>query len=167
MKLDKIELNKTESPKFYYGALQHNYKKYMAKDQLFIIENLKMNLLSKSCVTPGIISLLYNLMISASTGKINSKNEPEWIREYTEGTQYEIYKFSAEGELLKSSYPQLAIDIFNKFHSLLIALEINYKGHSLIKLNPQTTETISDLIEKNFNNGRRYRRSCFSGTCRG
>ena len=146
-----LQLNKTESPKFYYGALQHNYKKYMAKDQLFIIENLKMNLLSKSCVTPGIISLLYNLMISASTGKINSKNEPEWIREYTEGTQYEIYKFSAEGELLKSSYPQLAIDIFNKFHSLLIALEINYKGHSLIKLNPQTTETISDLIEKNFN----------------
>ena len=32
---------------------------------------------------------------------------------------------------------------------MLIALEINYKGHSLIKLNPQTTETISDIIEKN------------------
>jgi hypothetical protein len=32
---------------------------------------------------------------------------------------------------------------------LLIALEINYKGHSLIKLNPQTTGNISDIIEKN------------------
>ena len=32
---------------------------------------------------------------------------------------------------------------------MLIALEINYKGHSLIKLNPQTTGTISDIIEKN------------------
>ena len=32
---------------------------------------------------------------------------------------------------------------------MLIALEINYKGYSLIKLNPQTTETISDIIEKN------------------
>ena len=144
-----LQLNKTESPIYYYGALQNNYKKYLAKDQLLIIENLKMNLLSKSCVTPGIISLLYNLIISASTGKMWSKNQPEWIKEYTEGTQYEIYKFSAEGELLHFSYPQLAIEIYNKYHSLLIALEINYKGHSLIKLNPQSTETISDIIEKN------------------
>ena len=111
-----------------------------------------MNLLSKSCVTPGIISLLYNLIISASTDKNSTNNAPEWIREYTEGTEYEIYKFTAEGELLNYSYPQLAVDIYNKFHSLLIALEINYKGNSLIKLNPQSTETISDIIEKNINN---------------
>ena len=147
-----LQLNKTESPTYYYGALQNNYKKYLAKDQLLIIENLKMNLLSKSCVTPGIISLLYNLIISASTDKNSTNNAPEWIREYTEGTEYEIYKFTAEGELLNYSYPQLAVDIYNKFHSLLIALEINYKGNSLIKLNPQSTETISDIIEKNINN---------------
>ena len=147
-----LQLNKTESPTYYYGALQNNYKKYLAKDQLLIIENLKMNLLSKSCVTPGIISLLYNLIISASTDKNSTNNAPEWIKEYTEGTEYEIYKFTAEGELLNYSYPQLAVDIYNKFHSLLIALEINYKGNSLIKLNPQSTETISDIIEKNINN---------------
>ena len=41
--------------------------------------------------------------------------------------------------------------IYNKFHSLLIALEINYNGNSLIKLNPQTTDTISNIIEKNIN----------------
>ena len=144
-----LQLNKTESPQYYYGALQNNYKKYLAKDQLLIIENLKMNLLSKSCITPGIISLLYNLIISASTGKLLGKNDPEWMREYTEGQEYEIYKFSAEGELLNFTFPQLANEIYNKFHSLLIALEINYKGHSLIKLNPQTTETIRDIIEKN------------------
>ena len=40
-----LQLNKTESPTYYYGALQNNYKKYLAKDQLLIIENLKMNLL--------------------------------------------------------------------------------------------------------------------------
>ena len=146
-----LQLNKTESPTYYYGALQNNYKKNLAKDQLLIIENLKMNLLSKSCVTPGIISLLYNLIISASTEKNSTKSEPDWIKEYTEGTEFEIYKFTAEGELLNYSYPQLAIDIYNKFHSLLIALEINYNGNSLIKLNPQTTDTISNIIEKNIN----------------
>ena len=146
-----LQLNKTESPTYYYGALQNNYKKNLAKDQLLIIENLKMNLLSKSCVTPGIISLLYNLIISASTEKNSTKSEPDWIKEYTEGTEFEVYKFTAEGELLNYSYPQLAIDIYNKFHSLLIALEINYNGNSLIKLNPQTTDTISNIIEKNIN----------------
>ena len=80
-----LQLNKTESPTYYYGALQNNYKKNLAKDQLLIIENLKMNLLSKSCVTPGIISLLYNLIISASTEKNSTKSEPDWIKEYTEG----------------------------------------------------------------------------------
>ena len=144
-----LQLNKTESPIYYYGALQNHYKKFLAKDQLLIIENLKMNLLSKSCITPGIISLLYNLIISSSSGKMFGKNMPEWIREYTEGTQYEIYKFPAEGELLNFNFPQLAIEIFNKYHSLLIALEINYKGHSLIKLNPQTEENINEIIEKN------------------
>ena len=29
-----LQLNKTESPIYYYGALQNNYKKYLAKDQL-------------------------------------------------------------------------------------------------------------------------------------
>ena len=58
-----LQLNKTESPIYYYGALQNHYKRFLAKDQLLIIENLKMNLLSKSCITPGIISLLYNLII--------------------------------------------------------------------------------------------------------
>ena len=78
-----------------------------------------MNLLSKSCVTPGIISLLYNLIISASTDKNSTNNAPEWIREYTEGTEYEIYKFTAEGELLNYSYPQLAVDIlyFKKYYA--------------------------------------------------
>ena len=144
-----LQLNKTESPIYYYGALQNHYKRYLAKDQLLIIENLKMNLLSKSCITPGIISLLYNLIISASTGNMFGKNMPEWIKEYIEGNQYEIYKFQAEGELLNINFPQLAIEIFNKYHSLLIALEINYKGHSLIKLNPQTNENICEIIEKN------------------
>ena len=144
-----LQLNKTGSSIFYYGALQNHYKKYLAKDQLLIIEALKMNLLSKSCVTPGIIALLYNLMISAPTRKISSKNEPEWSREYTEGTQYEIYKFTAEDELLNFNFSQLAIDIYNKFHSLLFALEINYKGHSLIKLNPGNKDTIKNIIEKN------------------
>ena len=73
-------LNKSESYQYYYSTLQNNYRKNMPKDQLLVIESLKMNLLSKSCLTPGIISLLSNLIISSSTGIIATKNEPEWLR---------------------------------------------------------------------------------------
>ena len=143
-----LQLNKSESYQYYYSTLQNIYRKNMTKDQLLVIESLKMNLLSKSCLTPGIISLLSNLIISSSTGIIETKNEPEWLREYSEGTQYEIYKFSAERQLLNYTYQQLAIELYNKFHSILIALEINFRGNSLIKLNPQNKETINEIIEK-------------------
>ena len=142
-----LQLNKSESYTYFYSALQNIYKKNMAKDQLLIIETLKMNLLSKSCLTPGIISLLSNLIISSSSEKM-VKNQPEWLREYSEGTEYEIYRFTAEGQLLNFTYPQLAIEIYNKFHSILIALEINFRGNTILKLNPQNTEKISDIIDK-------------------
>ena len=143
-----LQLNKSESSQYYYSTLQTTYRKNMSKDQLLIIETLKMNLLSKSCLTPGIISLLSNLIISSSTGKIVSKNEPEWLREYSEGTQYEIYKFSSEGQLLNFTYQQLALEIYNKFHSILIALEINFRGNILVKLNPQSNDSIYNIIDK-------------------
>ena len=143
-----LQLNKSESYQYYYSTLQKVYRKNMTKDQLLVIETLKMNLLSKSCITPGIISLLSNLIISSSTGIMKSKNEPEWLREYSEGTQYEIYKFSAEGQLLNFNYQHLTIELYNKFHSILIALEISFRGNCLIKLNPQNTETINEIIDK-------------------
>ena len=55
-----LQLNKSESYQYYYNTLQNIYRKNMVKDQLLVIESLKMNLLSKSCLTPGIISLLSN-----------------------------------------------------------------------------------------------------------
>ena len=143
-----LQLNKSESYQYYYSTLQKIYRKNMSKDQLLVIETLKMNLLSKSCITPGIISLLSNLIISSSTGIMISKNESEWLREYSEGTQYEIYKFTAAGQLLNFNYQQLTIELYNKYHSILFALEISFRGNCLIKLNPQNTETINDIIEK-------------------
>ena len=143
-----LQLNKSESSQYYYSTLQSTYRKNMSKDQLLIIETLKMNLLSKSCLAPGVISLLSNLIISSPTGKILSKNEKEWLREYSEGTQYEIYKFGAEGHILKFTFQQLALEIYNKYHSILIALEINFRGKTLIKLNPQSNSTIYEIVDK-------------------
>ena len=142
-----LQLNKPESTNYYYSTLHYSYRKNMLPDNLLVIESLKMNMLSKSCLTPGIISLISNLVISSAEETNTFKNEPEWKKEYMEGQQYEIYKYSGiEGELLFFSFQKLTQEIYNKFHCILIALEVNYHSNSLVKLNPQSKENLIDII---------------------
>ena len=118
----------------------------MDQDQILVIEALKMNLLSKSCLTPGIIALLSNLVMSSGSEK--NGNDPEWLKEYAEGRQYEIYRVPIQDDLLKLNFRELCADIYNKFQGIAIALEINYNGKNIIKLNPQETESIIDILDK-------------------
>lgn len=53
----------------------------ISNDQLIIIEEFKMNLLAKSCFSPGIISLLSNLTQSAGDFDYGDFDE-EWLKEY-------------------------------------------------------------------------------------
>ena len=143
-----LQINKPESCNFYYSTLQKNYQRNMISDKILVIESLKINLLSKSCITPGIISLISNLVISSSVReKYISEKEPTWLKEYKEGQQYEIYKYkNIHGDLLFYNYQKLTQEIYNQFHSILIALEINYKGGTLVKLNPQSKEKLIDIL---------------------
>ena len=142
-----LQLNRPESCNYYNSTLQYNYRKNMLPDKLLIIDSLKMNLLSKSCITPGIISLISNLVISSQVDYLKFKKELEWQKEYKEGQKYEIYKYNfIEGELLFFNFQRLTQEIYNKFHCILIALEINYHGGTLVKLNPQSKENIIDII---------------------
>ena len=69
------------------------------------------------------------------------------MKEYVEGQQYEIYKYNnIKGELLFLSFQGIAQELYMKFHAILIALEIIYKGGILVKLNPQSKENIIDII---------------------
>ena len=47
--------------------------------------------LAKSCFCPGIISLLGNL-ISSATEQEEDEDEEEWMKEYTKGMGHEIYR---------------------------------------------------------------------------
>ena len=81
-----MQLIKPESKLHYYSSL--NMK---SNDQLIVIEEFKMNLLAKSCFSPGIISMISNLITSAGDQE-REKFEDEWIREYTTGMGHEIYR---------------------------------------------------------------------------
>ena len=69
------------------------------KDQMVCINKLKLGLLSKSCLCPGIIPLLTNLIVTNNIEEGNDKfknifEENSWMPDYTEGKDYEIYKIS-------------------------------------------------------------------------
>ena len=62
-----IQLIKPESKLLYYKSLNLS----PLQDQLIIVEEIKMNLLAKSCFAPGLISMVSNLI--ASAGDIESE----------------------------------------------------------------------------------------------
>lgn len=56
-----MQLIKPESKILYYKSLNLP----SINDQLIIVEEIKMNLLAKSCFAPGLISMITNLISSA------------------------------------------------------------------------------------------------------
>ena len=81
-----MQLIKPESKILYYKSLNLE----ATNDQLIIVEEIKMNLLAKSCFAPGLISLISNLF--ASAGENQETGGSEWMREYTTGMGHEIYR---------------------------------------------------------------------------
>jgi hypothetical protein len=53
-------------------------------DQIIVIEEIKMNLLSKSCFSPGVIALIGNLITTCGEQETDGYEE-EWMSEYVRG----------------------------------------------------------------------------------
>jgi acetyl-CoA C-acetyltransferase/potassium large conductance calcium-activated channel subfamily M alpha protein 1 len=81
-----LQLIKPESKYLYYKSLNMS----AANDKLIIVEEIKMNLLAKSCFAPGLIACMSNLAASASTDDLEL--EEEWLNEYANGMGHEIYR---------------------------------------------------------------------------
>ena len=81
-----MQLIKPESKKHFYSSL-----KQRTEDQLIVVEEIKMNLLAKSCFCPGIITLLGNLIQSAGDQDLDRIRQ-DWKKEYLNGLGHEIYR---------------------------------------------------------------------------
>jgi len=58
---------------------------------LIVVEEIKMNLLAKSCFAPGLIAMISNLIASAKGIDVD-QNTNDWFCEYAEGMGHEIYR---------------------------------------------------------------------------
>ncbi len=142
-----MQLIKSENKYHYFNALQRIYSKKMQPDQLITIEEIKMNLLAKSCLTPGVLALISNLVISSSPLPLG--HDKDWLKEYSEGKNHEIYRICLPIDLYKDkTFLEIVKDIYNEKENqvIIFALEIEIDNLSLLRLNPGNI-SISSVFE--------------------
>lgn len=144
-----LQLIKPESKTLYFKSLNLP----PINDQLIIVEEIKMNLLAKSCFAPGLISCISNLFASAGGINIDSFYE-EWLKEYARGMGHEIYRVQiSENDFTSSdlTFKKISEICFAEFCAVIFALEIEVKNttKSIIRLNPSNFE-FKDWINYNY-----------------
>ena len=119
-----IQLLRPESEHSF--ALSVSNKK--ANDQIVCIDELKISLLAKSCMCRGIISLISNLVITNNFDEEMEKQfgKLQWIEEYKNGKDYEIYKIPLEHSR-GYKFVQVADKIYNEKNTILFGLNIEDK----------------------------------------
>ena len=105
----------------------------LGDDQAIVVEEIKMNLLSKSCIIPGIIPMITNLVNSSGSGE---KTEFAWLNEYLDGTGNEIYRAKLNEKFKNNTFCQISKKIYEEYDAIAFALEIDINGKTIISLNP-------------------------------
>lgn len=119
-----MQLIRPESKDLYFKSLNLS----PMQDQLIIVEEIKMNLLAKSCFAPGLIALISNLI--ASAGEIDTDMMPgDWFSEYGEGMGHEIYRntLSSEDYPENICFKKIVEVAYSEYSSIVFALEIQSK----------------------------------------
>ena len=121
----------------------------LGDDRVIIVEEIKMNLLSKSCIIPGIIPMITNLVNSSGLGE---KTKFTWMNEYLDGIANEIYRAKLNEQFKNNTFCQISKKIYEEYDAITFALEIDIKGKTIISLNPgnffiaKTTDEREDVI---------------------
>ena len=134
-----MQLIKPESKQHYYSSINLVSK----EDQLIITEEIKMNLLAKSWFSPGIISLVSNLISSSSEA---DNQEEVWLREYSEGMEHEIYRIPLSPKMEGKYFKDIVKIIYMKLKAIVFGLELTWNNKTIIRLNPSTFR-VSNIID--------------------
>jgi hypothetical protein len=94
-----------------------------------------MNLIAKSCFSPGLITLVSNLITSSND--YNDEAGEQWLEEYTEGMGHEIYRVKLSEKMDRKYFKDIASLIYKKTKAVVFAIEVTTsKGKSVIRLGP-------------------------------
>lgn len=108
---------------------------YGPHDQVICVDELKLYLLAKTCVCPGINTIISPLITSSTPAVI--PNSTSWIFDYLTGLQNEIYRIPFDQEKFSGlSFSVVAQHIYREFGIILFALEVKIGEAFKVFLNP-------------------------------
>ena len=147
-----MHLIKHESKEHYLQSIGCN-KASASLDQVIIVEEIKMNLISKSCLALGIIPFLSNLISSSGDGDENEqpdvmgKHQEDWMADYIDGMGHEIYRCHLSSKFENKYFSEVAREIYQKVEAIVFALEVKCGSEPVIRLNP--SDFVVNNIEQN------------------
>jgi len=89
-------------------------KEDIKNDQIVCIEAMKLSLLAKSCLCPGLIVLITNLIKSSNNPPkeiLDSREKKNWtwLHDYWQGKKYEIYRIEIPSTFQGKVFSEIAL----------------------------------------------------------
>ncbi|KAM9961529.1 hypothetical protein ACTFIR_004383 [Dictyostelium discoideum] len=115
--------------------------------QVVSVQELKMNLLAQSCISPGFITLVMNLLRS-DLEKYNDSDE------YASGNSYEIFTQPFSSAFYGLTFSQVVQLVYETFGMIIFGIEVQSGDKRRIKINPKNSFIIQEgtygvLLAKN------------------
>jgi hypothetical protein len=122
-----VQLISTKSKKlFQSSAVGSSLNRRMrTASQIVCVDEIKLNLLAKSCLCPGASTMLCNLITSSGDEAVKG---PKWLQEYCEGCGYEVYRVALAPAFAGHTFLEAAHTVYKETGSALFALELNLGG---------------------------------------
>ena len=116
-----MQLIKAESMQHFTQSISSQGNK-SSKDQIIIVEEVKMSLLAKSCFAPGIISFVSNLI--ASSEDAEDSDDEEWLQQYKEGMGHEIYRKKLSIQMENRYFSDVVKLIYKRLNAIVFAIDV-------------------------------------------
>ena len=139
-----MQLIKAESMQHFTQSISSQGNK-SSKDQIIIVEEVKMSLLAKSCFAPGIISFVSNLI--ASSEDAEDSDDEEWLQQYKEGMGHEIYRKKLSIQMENRYFSDVVKLIYKRLNAIVFAIDVICNQKTIVRLNP--ADFLVNNIEEN------------------
>ncbi len=135
-----IQLLRPETKEIYFRSLI-NSEDYNSKDQVICVEEIKLMLLGKSCLCPGINTIISSLITSRKPSLENNDpllEEKKWLSEYLGGMQNEIYRIKLDKDIIQGiKFNKLIKYIYEISGLTVIGVDVMIEGlEPLVCINP-------------------------------
>ncbi|KAL4469404.1 hypothetical protein ABPG74_004657 [Tetrahymena malaccensis] len=129
-----LQLLKPQIKDIYYQSIDYGYI-----DQVICVDELKLYLLAKTCLCPGINTIISFLIASdkPDTSVVDKRDEDSWINDYIQGMQNEIYRICLNPKIFSGyNFNVVSQHIFRQLGIILFALEVKVLNETKLFINP-------------------------------